>query len=149
MNDARTLSKKKTPRFKYPVVHSITQKGLGIMFSLTANPEQFGVSKILLSFNERQYPYNDSDGKYGMSQLTFGIIIKSRSEGDRWIQVITSPLFERILKATKWGAFQTDYRMFRYFNKNIINNTKFITTVRSKTLKNINNIKRKTKKHKP
>jgi hypothetical protein len=149
MNDARTLSRKKTPRFKYPVVHSITQKGLGIMFSSTANPEQFGVPKLLLSFNERQYPYNDSDGKYGMSQLTFGIIIKSRSEGDKWIRVITSPLFDRILKATKWGAFQTDYRMFRYFNKNIINNTKFIVEVRNKTLKNINSIKRKTKKHKP
>jgi len=38
-----------------------------------------------------------------MSQLTFGLPIKSHSEGDA------------LVKATKWGVFQTDWRMFKYF----------------------------------
>jgi hypothetical protein len=50
-----------------------------------------------------------------MSQLTFGIPIHSKKEGDRIVEAICSPAFREILKSTKWGAFQTDYRMFKYF----------------------------------
>ena len=75
-----------------------------------------GVPKVLLNFNEKQYPYNDYKGEYGMSQLTFGIPIQSKKEGDKWIHALTSPRFENILEATKWGSFQTDYRMFYYFD---------------------------------
>jgi len=28
-----------------------------------------------------------------------------------------TPAFKEIIAATKWGAFQTDYRMFKYFKK--------------------------------
>jgi len=114
--DARKLTKKKTAKSRYPIVHGITQQGLGLRFSAKRNPNHFGQAKVLLNFNERQYPYNDYKGEYGMSQLTFGIPIKSKAEGDRWIRAINSPAFQTILKATKWGAFQTDYRMFRHFH---------------------------------
>ena len=70
----------------------------------------------MLNFNERQYPYNDFEGKYGMSQLTFGIPIKSKGQGDKIIEAIKGDKFEEILEATKWSSFQTDYRMFYYFN---------------------------------
>ena len=112
--DARKLSKKKTKLFMYPVVHTITQEGLGIRWAETKSETQF-VPKVLLNFNENQYPYNDFEGKYGMSQLTFGIPIHSKKEGDRIVEAICSPAFREILKSTKWGAFQTDYRMFKYF----------------------------------
>ena len=97
------------------MVHNITQKGLGIRFAKEKKNAQIGVPKVLLNFNEQQYPYNDYRGEYGMSQLTFGIPIKSKKEGEQWISVIQSPTFKEILRATKWGAFQTDYRMFKYF----------------------------------
>jgi len=113
--DARKLSKKKTKRFQYPVVHTITQEGLGIRWAESKSDSQFGVPKVLLNFNENQYPYNDFDGKYGMSQLTFGIPIHSKKEGDQIIDAVRSPAFRDILTSTKWGAFQTDYRMFKYF----------------------------------
>jgi hypothetical protein len=74
----------------------------------------FGVSKIILNVNEKQYPINDSTGKYGMSQLSFGIPIKSEEEGDKIIRCIEGDTFQEIIKATKWGSFQTDYRMFHY-----------------------------------
>lgn len=113
--DARKLSKKRTKNHRFSVVHNITQKGLGIRFAKEKKNAQIGVPKILLNFNEQQYPYNDYRGEYGMSQLTFGIPIKSKKEGEQWISVIQSPTFKEILRATKWGAFQTDYRMFKYF----------------------------------
>ena len=129
------MSKNKTIRNRYPVVHGITQKGLGIQFAKVRDPKQFGVSKVLLNFNERQYPYNDFAGKYGMSQLTFGIPIRSKLEGDQWIRAILSPEFEEILRATKWGAFQTDYRMFRYFDRKLYKRAIFREKTIEKTRK--------------
>jgi hypothetical protein len=125
--DARKLTKTKTKKSRYPIVHGITQQGLGLRFSSKRNKHHFGVPKVLLNFNERQYPYNDYRGKYGMSQLTFGILIHSKAEGDRWIKAIESPAFDTILKATKWGAFQTDYRMFRFFNRRLWSFPEFMT----------------------
>lgn len=126
--DARKLSKKQTRSKKHPVVHNITMKGLGIRYAKDKHQSQFGVPKVLLNFNERQYPHNDFQGKYGMSQLTFGIPIKSKKEGEQWISSIESPEFEDILRATKWGAFQTDYRMFKYFNPKMYKNSLFRKT---------------------
>ena len=110
MYDARKLSKNKTKKFKYPIVHTITKKGLGLRYS-QKRPQR--KAKVLLNFNEIQYPYNDYRGEYGMSQLTFGLPIKSRAEGDRIVKMINSPMFKEIIKATKWTSFQTDYRMFK------------------------------------
>lgn len=113
--DARKLSKRKTRKYRYPIVHGITKKGLQLRYANNKTKKQFGVPKVLLNFNEKQYPYNDFRGEYGMSQLTFGIPIQNKKEGDKWVQQIQDPEFEELLKATKWGAFQTDYRMFEYF----------------------------------
>ena len=51
-----------------------------------------------------------------MSQISFGIPIKSK-EGELILKAINTPKFKKIIAATKWGAFQTDYRMFKYFKK--------------------------------
>jgi len=117
--DARRLRKRKTRKFRWPIVHGISKKGMTLRYAQDRKTTQFGQPKVLLNFNEKQYPYNDFAGKYGMSQLTFGISIRSKREGDQWINVLTSPKFEEILEATKWSAFQTDYRMFRYFRRDL------------------------------
>ncbi len=143
--DARRLSEKQTAKHKYPIVHGITQNGLGIKYAEKRDTAQFGVSKVLLNFNERQYPYNDFAGKYGMSQLTFGIPITSKKQGEKWIKAIESPAFEEILRATKWGVFQTDYRMFQYFDPTLYKRREFSKA--NKTVKIGNRASlRKTKK---
>jgi hypothetical protein len=109
------LAKRTTPKMRYPVVHTITKKGLGIRYSEHKSREHIGVSKVLLNFNEVQYPYNDYRGEYGMSQLTFGIPIRSKKEGDDLVAYINTPFFKEVVKATKWGVFYTNYKMFEYF----------------------------------
>jgi len=116
--EARRISKAQSAKNKYPIVHTIGEKGLGILYASDRDPSQF-VPKVILNANERQYPYNDHLGKYGMSQLSFGIPIKSKAEGEKWIRFINSPTFQDILWATKWGAFQTDHRMFKYFRRDL------------------------------
>jgi hypothetical protein len=114
--NSKSLSKKKTAKYKYPVVHTITRKGLGVRWSAKKRGH-FGVPKILLNFNEKQYPYNDWKGEYGMSQITFGIPIKSKKEGDSLVKTINTDEFKEVVKATKWGSFQTDYKMFEYLQR--------------------------------
>ncbi len=105
----------KTDTYKYPVVHGITQEGLVYIYTNDKSKGHFGVPKVLLNSNEQQYPVNDYDGKYGMSELTFGIPITSRKQGDDIVKAINTDEFKEIIKATKWGAFQTDYKMFKHF----------------------------------
>lgn len=111
--NSKTLSKRRTATAKYPVVHTMTRKGMGIRWS-SKKKGHYGIPKVLLNFNEILYPYNDWKGEYGMSQLTFGIPINSKKEGDKLVKTFNSDDFKEAIKATKWGSFQTDYKMFSY-----------------------------------
>lgn len=107
-----------TGDFFNPVVHTINQKGIGIKYFKDKKTDiHFGVPKVLLNQNELQYPVNDFEGKYGMSQLTFGISIKTKEEGDKIVEFLDSDKGKRIIAATKWNTFYTDYNMFADFNK--------------------------------
>jgi hypothetical protein len=113
--DARKLSVKKEMGYIHPIVHTLTKKGMGLKYANKKNTTIF-LPKVILNFNAKQYPVNDYEGIYGMSQLSFGIPIKSFIEGDRKINIINSYEFRELLSATKWSSFQTDYRMFKYLN---------------------------------
>jgi hypothetical protein len=109
------IKQTKTENYKYPIVHSINQDGLVFWYTDDKTKGHFGVPKVLLNFNRHQYPVNDYEGEYGMSQITFGIPITSKKQGDDIVKAINTNEFKEIIKATKWGAFQTDWRMFKYF----------------------------------
>ena len=69
----------------------------------------------MLNQNELQYTVNDCKGEYGMSQLTFGIKITSKKQGDEIVTFLNSDKGKRIIAATKWNTFYTDYNMFKDF----------------------------------
>ena len=102
--------------FIYPVVHTMTRKGIGLWYSNTnTRGHHFGVSKVILNFNEKLYPYLDHAGEYGMGQFSFGLPVTSVEQGEAIVRALISPQFRAVIKATKWGAYQTDRRMFEYF----------------------------------
>jgi hypothetical protein len=114
----REHSDSRTKKFKYPVVHTINKEGLGVRYFDKLQEEDsthFGVAKVLLNQNELQYPYNDYKGEYGMSQLTFGIPIASKKQGDEIIKFLNSEPGRRMIAATKWNTYYTDYGMFNSF----------------------------------
>lgn len=113
--DSRKVKKTHTGDFVHPVIHGITQKGLSLLYTDDQTKGHFDVPKVILNKNRNQYPVNDYEGRYGMSQLSFGIPITSKEEGDKIVKAINTDRFKEIIKATKWGAFQTDYHMFYYF----------------------------------
>jgi hypothetical protein len=109
---------------KYPVVHTINKSGLGIKYfdkRQDTDTTHYGVAKVLLNQNELQYPYNDYKGEYGMSQLTFGIAISSEEEGEKIIKFLNSVKGKRLIAATKWNTYYTDYGMFKSFKKDWYN----------------------------
>ena len=108
-------SKYHAGEFVYPVVHTMTRKGLGLWYSNTNTRGHFGVAKVILNFNEKLYPYLDLNGDYGMGQFSFGLPVSSAEEGAAMVRSLVSPQFQAMIKATKWGAYQTDRRMFEYF----------------------------------
>lgn len=119
----KSFSQIRTDIYKYPIVHTITKKGIGIWYC-NENKGHIGIAKFILNFNSVQYPYqeqNDYEGKYGMSQISFGIPISSKEEGNLILEAIKKPSFKKIIESTKWGAFQTDHRMFKYFKKDWYN----------------------------
>jgi hypothetical protein len=103
--------------FIYPVVHTMTRRGLGLWYSntKTRGTGHFGKAKVILNFNEKLYPYLDYEGEYGMGQFSFGLPVVSAAEGAAMVSALNSPRFQAIVRATKWGAYQTDRRMFEYF----------------------------------
>ena len=147
MKDAKSAIGKKTKKYNIPVVHSMTKKGLGFVYTKTHLSENNKKAKVILNFNEKLYPYNDYKGEYGMSQISFGLKIKNKSHGDKLIRGLNSECFSEVIKATKWGAFQTDYRMFPYIKRDFFKMKLFKSG--SRTLKKVprkeNKKTRKTK----
>ena len=110
----------KEGKYIYPVVHAINQKGLEFIYANDNDKEKghFGIPKVILNKNGTQYTYpeqNDHSGKYGMSEVSFGIPIKNETEGDLVLKALETPKFKEIILATRWMTAQIDYRMFKYF----------------------------------
>lgn len=121
MELTKNITKIKTENNYLPVVHNMTKKdGLGFVYS-SEDKGHFGVSKVILSFGEFQYPYNDFKGEYGMSQICYGLKINSKEECDKIVEAINSAKFKEVLKYTKWITFQTDWRMFKEFKADFWN----------------------------
>jgi len=114
-SDTKHMSKTKSTLHIFPVVHTMNKKGIGLWYSNTKNNGHFGIPKIILNFNEKLYPYLDASGEYGMGQSSFGLPITSTLHGHELMIALKSDKFNDIIKSTKWGAFQTDWRMFLYF----------------------------------
>lgn len=129
--------KQKQGKYLHPVVHSINKDNmLPYIYTNDTTKGHYGVPKIILNANRYQYSHkeqNDYNGNYGMSELSFGIPIKSKKEGDEILKAIDSDAFKKIIAATKWGAFQTDYRMFKYFKKDFYKHPMFKQKSPSKT----------------
>lgn len=109
------VKKQKSDEYKYPIANNINSDGIEFLYTNDNTKNFFGMPKVIVSVGRYPYPYNDYDGKYGISQGGFGIPITSKKQGDDIIKAINSDKFQQILKSTKWGAFQIDYRMFKYF----------------------------------
>lgn len=106
------ISKIKNNCFCMPIIYTINKKGINFIYS-NINKGHFCISKVILSLGRNQYPYNDYDGKYAMSQNCFGIPISNKNEGELICKAINTNKFKDFLKYTKWNLYQTDWKLFK------------------------------------
>lgn len=110
-------SETKTDTHSNIVVHTINKKGPIFRYS-DRNRGHYGVKKVIVNETGRSYPLNDYEGKYAMSQETFGIVIETPEEAELVTKAIASEKFyQNITCSTKWSNFRLDYKMLKYFRK--------------------------------
>jgi len=112
------VSIKKDKDYKYELIYLTPKNGIRYMYSKINNKGHFGVSKIIIGETGMDNAINDWEGKYGMTQDSFGIIINSKEEGEKILSVIKSDEFKKLIKiACSWSNFRIDWRLFINFKK--------------------------------
>jgi hypothetical protein len=140
------LSTEVTGDYKYPVIHGLTKEGPVILFTNDKTRGHFRVPKVIVNLNPNPYPLNDYKGKYGMSELSFGIPITSEKQGDDIIKAITTERFKSFMKATVWGTFAINWHTFQYLKPDFYKY--FLKSSPSSIGKGEGSPKRKTRKGK-
>ena len=88
------------------------------MYSKVNNKGHFGIPKVIVGETGMENAINDFDGKYGMTQDSFGILINSKEEGDNIIKALNNPIFVDLIRVSCcWSNFRIDYRLFKEFKK--------------------------------
>lgn len=109
--------KRKTSTHFNKVLHTINKKGLVFRYS-DRNKGHYGIKKVIVNETGRPYPYNDYEGKYAMSQETFGIVVETPEEAELVTKAIASEKFyKNVICSTRWSNFRLDYKMIKYFRK--------------------------------
>ena len=114
------MSKDKDNTYRYPCINAINSKAEGgaiVWYSSDREKSKMDIPKVIVTDGRHMRPINDYACRYGMAGHAFGIRISSKKEGDLIVAAIETPKFREIIKATKWGNFQTEYKMFKYFEK--------------------------------
>jgi hypothetical protein len=115
--DKANMSKEEIDNFTYPCIYTITKKG-GItnFFSNKNTNGHFDIPKVIWSNGLGTYPIIDEDGRYGLTQFSYGITddienlenIKKSMESERFI---------KMMEYSKFTNNKYDYKVIRTFRK--------------------------------
>jgi hypothetical protein len=112
------VSSKKDKEYKYEFIYLTPKNGIRYMYSKINNKGHFGISKVIIGETCMDNAINDWDGKYGMTQDSFGILINSKEESNNILNVLKSDEFKKLIKmACSWSNFIIDLRLFLNFKK--------------------------------
>ena len=104
--------------YKYELIYLTPKSGIRYMYSKVNNKGHFGIMKIIIGETGFDNAINDYEGKYGMTQDSFGIIISSKEEGEDMLSFIKSLKFKKIIKdSCSWSNYRIDWRLFINFKK--------------------------------
>jgi hypothetical protein len=116
--DKKIVSINKDNEFKYSLIYLTPKAGIRYMYSKVNDRGHFGVPKVIIGETGIDNAINDYEGNYGMTQDSFGIIIKDKQEGENILKTIKTPQFINLIKSScSWSNFRIDYRLFKDFNE--------------------------------
>jgi hypothetical protein len=113
------MSEVKTDTHIYPCVYLINNRGVEYYWSSRNDRGHFGIKKVIMSMGTGK-AILDYSGEFGMCEISFGIPISNKEEGEKLIAYFASESFKNILSAVKWKTVQIDYKLFRKLNKNLL-----------------------------
>lgn len=127
----RDISKQNTIRperdaeFKHPVIHGIRNDKNGgprIMYTNVKREEGgFGIRKVIFNcYGAWNKPILDLEGKYGMSQSAFAIVVDSDREGRNIVEYFTSQKLKMFQSDFSWATSNPFifWKLFRSLPKN-------------------------------
>ena len=115
----------KDSEFRYPVIKSIIKEGPKLVY--TDKKEKaggFGVRKVI--FNELggwNTPILDFEGRYGMTQHAFAIVIDTKQEGLAIIRYFTPEKLNKWNNDLQWATSKNTifWKLFKHIPKNFYN----------------------------
>ena len=116
--DKKWISKVETKEYKYPVVHSTPKDGHRFVWSNTNDNGFYGTKKVIFGESGINNPIIDIDGKYAFSQGAMAIVIDDIKEGEKLAKFLSTPIFNKIIKACLWSSFRIEWGMFKDLKKN-------------------------------
>lgn len=119
----KNVSREYNNKFKFPVVHSIHKDGKPVLLYTDKKNMKggFGVPKLIFNrLGAWNPPILDLKGKYGMSQDTFGIVIKNEEEGNNIKKFFTKDALKKWQYDMTWATSKPSvfWKLFRF----VINN---------------------------
>lgn len=111
------MSKKKSTKFKYPCVYTITsKKGVNLWYS-REDKGMFGIPKVIWSNGAGTYPIIDATGKYGLTQFSYAIA--DTPENLKKIkQALDSEKFTKLMTYVKFNQdHKYSYKVIALFKK--------------------------------
>lgn len=106
------ISKEQDKEFKYPCVHAINKGEIRYCYSKVNNKGFFGVSKVIFG-NGLNDIIIDMDGKFGMTEMTFGIKVSDEMEANNIKNAMLTKEFKDFIAANiLGGSYRIDWRTF-------------------------------------
>ncbi len=117
------ISKTKSKKYKYPVIHStsITSKNK-IFYSSRNDKGHYGIKKVIFGDSSIGEPVKDKNGIYAMSEHAMAIEVDNNKELEDLYNVLKSDKFKDFIKSCTWSNFQIDWRLFTYLKKDFWKN---------------------------
>ena len=116
-NDKPWMSKEKNATHKFPCIYS-TPCGKQPSFLWSSKKEgHFGISKVVVGKASPENAILDFQGKYGITNNCFGILIDSPEEGEMIVKALKTKKMKDVIGCLKWAGFSFEYRVMLDFRK--------------------------------
>ena len=115
--DKKNMSSEKTDTHKYPCVYTTTKDGtINLWYSSTNQKGHFGVPKVIWSNGAASTPILDLEGKYGLTQFSYGIV-DTPENLKKIFEAIQTDEFIELMKYSDGKIHKYNYKVIAEFKK--------------------------------
>jgi hypothetical protein len=115
--DKKNMNQEKTDTHIYPCVYTTTKDGtINLWYSSTNQKGHFGVPKVIWSNGAASTPILDLEGKYGLTQFSYGIIDTPKNL-EKIFEAIQTNEFIELMKYSDGKIHKYNYKVIAEFKK--------------------------------